>query len=245
MKTWWRCLAVGLVVLLMSPLVNGRPIVFARSTTAMAEYRQDAMAEAQVFYAPRHNWSVGLGYFQVEGDDITARHSFGYVRANLLAKRWNLENAQANIFLWGGVGRAYVGETFVDPANPDDSGHNHGAPPSPTAIPVPSVDAFAWTSGGQIDYETRRVYTSYKLDLHRSDILTHRADTLQFGIAPYEHDVNSLAIWLIVSGRRYSGNMHESYEELAVLARFFRKRAWFEVGGTMDGKLQALAMFSF
>jgi hypothetical protein len=32
---------------------------------------------------------------------------------------------------------------------------------------------------------------------------------------------------------------------LALLLRFFKKRTWLEAGATTDGKIQAMAMFSF
>ncbi len=37
----------------------------------MAEYREGAISEMQVFYAPEHNWSFGLGHFEVEADNLT------------------------------------------------------------------------------------------------------------------------------------------------------------------------------
>ena len=103
------------------------------------------------------------------------------------------------------------------------SDHGHGEPPADAdLIRIAPVQEFSWNAGGQIDYETRRIYASLKTDLHESTAFTHRADTLQFGFAPYEHDVDSLATWLVVSGRRYSGNMHEG-TEVALLLRFFKK----------------------
>jgi len=242
---WCMAYAGGVSALLHCPSVDARPIVFADSTTAIAEYREGAISEFQVFYAPERNWSVGLGHFAVEADDLNANHSMTYLRANLLVKRWNMESAQANIFVWGGFGGAEMGKTLIEPGvDPDDHSHGESAPSTTPPLYRPALDDFAWTAGGQVDYETRRIYASYKLDIHDSDLFTHRSDTVQLGIAPYEHGVDSLATWLIVSGRRYSGDMHQA-EELAVLLRFFKKMAWVEVGATTEGKLQAMAMFSF
>jgi hypothetical protein len=158
-----------------------------------------------------------------------------------------MEGAQANVFLWGGLGNAYLGDRLISPALPGapPSEHDHGPPPAtPQPLLFPSRQSFSYNAGGQIDYETRRLYVSFKTDLHDSDLFWHRADTLQFGIAPYEHDTNSLATWLVISGRMYSGDMH-SGEELALLLRFFKKRTWLEAGATTDGRIQAMAMFSF
>jgi hypothetical protein len=248
LKSTFRLMcAGGISALLCCPAVFARPVVFADSTTVIAEYRENATSELQVFDAPAHNWSIGLGRFEVEADDLNTGHSMTYLRANLLVKRWNLESAQANIFVWGGLGGAHMGKTIIQPGAPPSDGHGHGEPPPPEdSLPLyrPALDDFAWTAGGQVDYETRRIYASYKLDLHESDLFTHRADTLQLGFAPYEHGVDSLATWLVVSGRRYSGDMHQS-EELAVLLRFFKKLVWVELGATTDGNIQAMAMVSF
>jgi hypothetical protein len=233
--------------LLGTPVAEARPIVFAHSTTIMAEYREGALSEAQVFYAPERNLSFGVGYLELDPAHVSTPHSTTYARFNFLAKRWNREAAQANIFLWGGIGGAYVGERFVEPPASGEapSEHDHGEPPAGAdLIRIAPVQEFSWNAGGQIDYETRRIYASVKTDLHESTAFTHRADTVQFGFAPYKHDVDSLATWLVVSGRRYSGNMHAD-SEVALLLRFFRKATWIEAGATTDGKLQFMAMFNF
>jgi hypothetical protein len=67
---------------------------------------------------------------------------------------------------------------------------------------------------------------------------------LQLGIAPYKHDVDTLATWFVVQARQYTGNIHEGVE-WALLLRLFRKGAWVEAGATTEGKLQAMAMINF
>jgi hypothetical protein len=201
-----------------SAAVNAKPIAFSHGTTVMAEYGAGTMTEAQVFYAPRYFLSVGGGYLELESDIDHRRREITYARLNFLAKRWNMEAAQANVFVWGGAGQAYVSEL-----------NDHVA---------------AWNAGAQVDYETRRVYASLKTDLHRSADFSHRIDTLQLGIAPYKHDFNTLATWFVVQGRQYTGEVHEG-TEWALLVRLFKRGAWIEAGVTDDGKLQAMAMVNF
>ena len=83
-----------------------------------------------------------------------------------------------------------------------------------------------------------------KSELHRSSAFSHRIDTLQLGIAPYEHDFDSLATWFVVQGRRINGGIHDG-TEWALLLRLFKRGAWIEAGATTDGKLQAMAMVNF
>jgi hypothetical protein len=213
-----RIAFASLVLAGASALATAKPIAFAHGTTVMAEYGAGTMNEAQVFYAPTYFLSVGGGYLELESDVDGRRREITYARANYLVKRWNLAAAQANVFTWGGAGQAYASET-------DDH-------------------AFAWNAGAQVDYETRRVYASIKTDLHRSAAFSNRIDTLQLGIAPYEHDFDTLATWFVVQGREYTGGIHDG-TEWALLLRLFRRGAWIEAGATTDGKLQAMAMVNF
>lgn len=215
-------LAHSLIVgaLVASPVaVFSKPIAYAQGTTVMAEYGAGSMKEAQVFYAPRYDWSVGGGYLELESEVTGQRREITYARVNYLVKRWNREGAQANAFTWGGAGNAYLSES--------------------------NEHAFAWNAGAQLDYETRRVYASLKTDLHASSGFTRRVDTVQFGLAPYEHDYDTLATWLVIQGREYTGGGVHDGVEWALLLRLFRHGAWLDAGVTDDGKLQAMAMFNF
>lgn len=230
---------------LFAPHALARPIVYAHSTTVMADYSEDAMQEIQAFYAPSYRWSYGAGHLEL-GHGEGHRHEVTYARLNLLAKRWNLDGAQANVFAWGGLGTAHVSqwvpETIVPGAPPSE--HDHGGGGS-TTVPgyLRSLSDTDWNFGAQVDYETRWVYASLKSDSHRSSVLAHRIDTLQLGVAPYQHQVDSLATWLVVSGTRHSGDAHEG-TEWALMLRFFKKRVWLEAGATTEGALRAHAMFS-
>lgn len=213
-----RILLVGSALASVAGMAQARPIGFADGTTAMVEHGAGTMNEVQVFYAPKYFYSLGAGYLELESDMDGRRREITYARINYLARRWNMESAQANVFVWGGAGQAYVSES-----------NDH---------------TFAWNAGAQIDYETRRIYSSLKTELHRSDAFSHRIDTLQFGIAPYEHDIDTVATWFVVQGRQVTGGIHEG-TEWALLLRLFKGAGWIEAGATTDGKLQAMAMVNF
>lgn len=217
MRIEMRWAAAGLLGLL--PLAaDAKPIAFAKGTTVMLEYGAGTMNEAQLFYAPRYWYSLGGGWLELQSEDGAKQRHIAYARANLLAKRWNLPGAQANVFVWGGLGSA-TGNDFAG------------------ATLVRNI-------GVQADYETRRIYSAFRSDLQESDRFSHRIDTVQLGWAPYKHDYNTLATWLVVQGRRYTGDLYRGTEN-ALLVRFFKGGIWVEVGATTDGKLQAMAMFNF
>jgi len=203
----------------LAPLAAwAKPIAFANGTTLMMEHGAGTMDEVQLFYAPRYWYSVGGGWLELDSEDGATQRHVAYLRANLLAKRWNLPGAQANVFVWGGFGRA-TGNDFEG-------------------------STLARNVGLQTDYETRRWYGSFRSDLHESDRFSHRIDTLQLGWAPYAHDYDTLATWFVVQGRRYSGDLFDG-TETALLVRFFKGGKWIEFGATTDGHLQAMAMFNF
>lgn len=209
--------ALGLLGLL--PVVAAaKPIAFANGTTLMAEAGAGTMNEVQLFYAPRYWWSAGGGWLELDSADGNKQRHITYVRGNLLAKRWNLPGAQANVFVWGGLGHA-TGNDFAG-------------------------STLARDVGFQVDYETRRVYASLRSDLEESTHFSHRIDTLQLGWAPYAHDYNTLATWFVIQSRHYTGGLFDGIET-AFLVRLFKGGAWLDVGLTSDGKLQAMAMFNY
>lgn len=197
---------------------QAKPIAFANGTTVMAEYGAGTMVEAQAFYAPSYRFSAGGGWLRLDSDLDRRTREIGYVRANYLLERWNLEAAQANVFVWGSLGRS--------------EGDGFGG------------SRLARNAGFQLDYETRRVYTALKSDLWESTAFSHRIDTVQLGLAPYEHDYRDLAAWFVVQARRYTGQIHRG-TETAYLLRLFKGGAWVEAGVTGEGKPQVMAMFNF
>jgi hypothetical protein len=210
-------IAGAMALALLSPVANAKPIAFAKGKTVMAEYGAGTMNEFQAFYAPKYWVSTGVGWTELTSADGNRHRTFTYVRANLLAHRWNSPGAQANVFVWGGLGQATGNDMSPE---------------------------LAREAGFQLDYETRRVYASFKADLFESDHLSHRIDTLQLGWAPYEHDYDTLATWIVVQGRTYTGQIQQGVET-ALLVRFFKGGTWVEAGSTTDGHLQAMIMFNF
>jgi hypothetical protein len=197
---------------------HAKPIAFADGTTVMAEHGASTMNEVQGFYAPSYRYSIGGGHLSLQSDLSDDTRDITYVRINYLPKRWNFEAAQANTFVWGSVGRAHIGET--------------------------GDDELAWNVGGQVDYETRRVYAALRTELHEASSFSHRIDTLQLGVAPYAHDYQSLALWFVVQARQYTNEIYDG-TEVAGLIRLFKRNAWLEAGLNEDGKVQAMLMFNF
>src|ERR1700723_2049662 len=103
---------LGACALMMVAPAMAKPIAFADGTTVMAEYGAGTMQELQIFYAPRFDYSVGGGHVDFTSDIDGHTEHITYARTNWLAQRWNLDAAQANVFVWGGAGSA-TGNTFI------------------------------------------------------------------------------------------------------------------------------------
>lgn len=212
-----RLVALAGALALAGPAM-AKPIAFAGGSTVMAEYGAGTMEELQYFYAPRYDFSVGGGHLRLDSDETNKARNISYARLNYLVRRWNLDDAQANVFIWGGLGSA-TGTTF-------------------------NGTVFAQNAGAQADYETRRLYASLKTDWQGSSEFSHRIDTLQLGFAPYLHHYGGLATWFLIQVRDYTGGIHRG-TETAVLLRLFKGGVWVEAGVTNGGKLQAMVMFNF
>jgi hypothetical protein len=184
----------------------------------MLEYGAGTMQEAQAFYAPRYWLSAGAGWLHLEQEDHRFGRDIAYARINYLVHRWNLSDAQANVFAWGGLGGAR-GSDF-------------------------DGTRLAENAGAQADFETLRFYGSLKADWQHSSAFAHRIDTVQLGVAPYRHRYDGLATWVLVQGRAYTGGIYDGVET-ALLLRLFRGPVWFEAGITADRKLQSMLMFNF
>lgn len=217
MSRWCVGLA-GACALGASMSVMAKPIAFAGGYTVMAEYGAGTMEELQLFYAPRYDFSFGGGHLELDSDETANTRSINYARLNYLLHRWNLDNAQANVFVWAGLGSA-TGNTFTG-------------------------SVLAENAGAQADYETRRIYASLKTDWQGSSAFSHRIDTLQLGLAPYRHEYGGVATWFLVQARQYTGAIHRGTES-ALLLRLFKGGVWVEAGVTNGGKLQAMAMVNF
>ena len=232
------CRGLALAALLAPFAAVAKPIAFQDGWTVMGEYGTNTMREAQVFYAPKYWWSGGLSVTRLTAHDKRFERDIPNVQLNYLVHRWNLPAAQANAFVWGGLGSARGYDTVEAPAG----GHAHVPGTLErqrfSGVTTPHV-------GGQVDYETRRIYTSLKTDWFRSSRFSHRVDTLQLGVAPYEHDYEDWALWFVLQGRRITGDVMDMRTEWVPMLRLFKGNFWIEAGANRDGRAQLMVMMNF
>jgi hypothetical protein len=200
-------------VVLASPLA-ARPVSYADGHMLMVDHQADIDLVSYT-YSPTFRWSVSAGGLRATDLARSETLELGYVRAARLLHRWNLPEAQANAFVWGGLGE---GRTAFG-------------------------SGLARHVGLQLDYETRRVYTSFVSELHEGSGWSHRFDTAAVGWAPYAHDVDRVATWIVLKGMRTTHAVDDTVKPAAAL-RFFTTRWWLEVGADADGRPLANLMLN-
>jgi hypothetical protein len=208
---------------------QAKPIAFANGWTFMHE-RDSDMIETDLYYAPTYWFSFGPTVTISQSDDKDIRREAQIMHTNFLLKRWNMHNAQANIFGTVGLGRV---KTFT----------NTTTPLTPSGVRRDERSETTQHATVQGDYETRQFYTSFKFDAHRSPTFLDRTDTAQIGFSPVAHDYEDLAVWFVAQVKKKRGINNET--EGGAFVRLFRKNIWVEVGMTERRRSQLMLMINY
>ena len=216
--TAFALIAASLCGLLLAPAASARPVSYADGHMFMADYQPD-MQQVSYTYSPSFRWSGSVGQLRVDELDGVDESRLTYVRSSRLLRRWNAPASQGNAFGWVGVGHRRF-----DTGTGRESGT-------------------AYHAGFQLDWETRRVYTSVTSEWHGGVGPGYRLDTASLGWAPYKHDHDRMATWLVLKGMRTEGAIDEDVMPVAML-RFFTARWWVEIGANADGEPLANLMLN-
>ncbi len=206
MKTRILMAAIVISVGLWTDSASARPITYTGGQVLVAEGQANQW-QARYTYSHSFRHSSSVGFLRMDDLRETGELEVAYLRAAWLARRWNQPHSQGNLFLWGGLGHAWT-----------DQG-----------------SGFARHLGFQADWETRRVYTAAMSDLHDGSGWRHRNDTIALGVAPFEHDFERTAVWLVGKGMRTTG-MIDDKPKAALVLRLFNPRWWLELGVDSNGK---------
>ena len=215
-----RMLAVTASAFFCASAAQARPVGYADGHMLMVDANEDVQQVAYT-YSPSFRWSVSGGQARMERlEGVSGTTSVTFVRASRLLQRWNLPSAQGNAFVWAGVGNArYAG-------------------------PAAGLGNDVWHAGLQLDFETRRIYTALVSEYFAAEGWHLRSDVASFGVAPYEHDMDRMATWIVLKAKRTSGmRMDEVNRELAL--RFFTSTWWIDAGIDQDGRPALNLMFNF
>lgn len=196
-------LGAFLLLLLPSPTF-ANPVSFKDGWGIMPTFTPD-WSDLQLNYSLSSKHAVGASLMYREGKDRTATFVLG--QYNLLLKRWNAPESQANLYLSGGAGGR----------------HEEGG-----------SDAVAGYAAFEANYETRRVYTSASGESLRSpDGINFTRLRYRAGFAPYKAPIDELQTWIIGQ----FDYMPEMKDEISVtpLLRLFYNNLALEIGVNLEG----------
>lgn len=194
------------------------PVAFTESFMVMTDLSKDSK-EAAASYSFKRGFAVQLGALRWDKEHMgqhPQRREIADVHLNWRAYRRNTTNSQLNVYLQAGAG---IGRT--------ESSSNE--------------TVLQW--GGQIDWETTRLYAAYKGHRYLAETFNHTANTVLAGFSFYEVEYDQVQPWLIAEAKRISNWSEET--EYSLLARFIYRSAFVEVGANQDGEPRFTFMYIF
>lgn len=205
------CLLACAAVAAMTTSAQARPVSYAGGWTAM-QMNDMASHSLHLHYSPSAKYSVGYlaEYWRKED------WQFHGVQVNNLLKRWNMPQAQANLYLKSGLGVAY-----------SDHGNFDGATEP------------AGFAGIAADWENRRWFTSYENRYVEAGEIDHFfMQKARVGVAPYIGDYGDLHTWMML---QIDHMPTQDGEEVTVtpMLRFFKDVYMAEVGISHRGDVMA------
>jgi hypothetical protein len=212
MKLW----LVFIASLLLSFTAKAAPMVFKDSWMTMGDFSK-TYRELTANYAltPRDAIGVTSTYMQTNNySQSQLNNELTYTR---LVKRWNMPEAQANIWFIGGVG--------------ETTGNYFGGTKA-TVSP-----------GIQADYETTRLYASANARIYVADGITNNVVSARTGFSFYEANYDETQPWIIVDARRMS--MVSNAYEVTPMLRLIHNRFFVEAGANLDGQPRLSFMYVY
>lgn len=214
MQLWKHGLCICLLASAAS--AGAGPMGFKDSWMVMGDFGPN-WNEAFANYALTPRDAVGLSTLTMRSDDERRTRQLYEATYTRLLQRWNLPEAQANVWFLGGLG-TLTGNDFAG---------------AKTMV----------TPGIQVDYETTRIYTSATVRLYRAEGINHDFASARAGFSFYEVDYDQTQPWLIVEVRRMNGLSDAT--EVTPMLRLIHNRYFVELGVNNASQVRANFMYIF
>jgi len=207
------------LILLSSRLVFAAPMGFEGSTMTMGDFNQN-WREVGFNYALTSRDALGITHLEFRSDDHKDKREVDTLNYTRLLSRWNLTDAQSNLWLFMGLGEI---RGSIDNQNIDSK-----------VIASP---------GFQFDYETRRVYFATTHKLYRASNLNHDTTSIRAGFSFYEADYDQTQPWFILE-TKYTNQISDKIEVIPML-RLINKNIFVEGGVNNSGQPRLNLMYTF
>jgi hypothetical protein len=216
MKASLRKTLIGALLSTASAYALAGPMGFKESTMSMGDFSPN-WREAFVNYALTSKDAIGSEAVAMRSDDKRLTRTAIGVTYTHLAKRWNMPESQANVWLLGGVstltGNDFLGtRTMLSP-------------------------------GIQLDFETTRVYLAATARLYRANDLNHDYVSGRAGFSFFNVDYDEVQPWFIVEARRMKGLSDKT--EITPMLRLIHNRYFVEAGVSTEKQARLNFMFIF
>ena len=197
-----------LVWLVLSSCLVAHPVTWSGGRV-MSLMSTDQMTDLKAHYSVSPRVSFGL-------------HSVGFdsfnmvmAQANNLLARWNATGAQANVYVFSGIGVA-----------------QHG-----------SKNGWGGHFGLQADWETRRLYTFVSYDGFYHDDSIHLIRS-RLGVAPYLGRYDDVHAWIMLQSTLSIQSDQSTWSVLPLL-RLFKDNVLVELGANFSSRYLITAMIHF
>ena len=204
---------LALPLLCAATTAGAHPVSFEGAWQVMLG-STDSVQNVEVYHSYTSQAAFGFHAMRFEGerdDDFYAG-----LQHNWLLHRWNLPEAQANLYFGLGAGVAKEEGHSADPAG---------------------LGFF------RADYETRRLYSAFESKFIGSGDVSRGVTSVSFGVAPYKAEFDELNTWLIVQFEHVSG-MEDDLDIIPKI-RLFKGPYFVELGCSLDGSPLLNVMFHF
>lgn len=191
---------------LSTSIAHARPVSYPDAWTAMTMNNGDRYS-AHLHYSPTANYSIGYKFEYWRDSEF----AINAVQLNNLIKRWNMPDAQANLYLKSGAGVAY--------SNYGDFDHETD----------PAV-----YSGMAADWENRRFFLSYENRYTEAgNISDFYMQSARVGVAPYVGDYGDLHTWLMLEAEHQPES--DDHYTITPMIRLFKDVHLVEAGVSNHG----------
>ena len=185
-----------------------------KGSFALMTYSQTWLKDYWMTYSFRSDMALAARYMRMEMPE--GRMETYLPQLDVLVKRWNEKDFQANIYGYAGAG----------------------------LMRFASTNGSAILGAVETDVESRKYFALGKVEWMRpSDGPILRQYVLKLGIAPYEAEFNELASWFMIQYQFHSALLRK--RALTPLIRLFYRNVLWETGMSLDGDLMVNLMFHF
>jgi hypothetical protein len=204
---------IVMIFVFVSTAARAHPVAYQGATGVMI-WNQPFMSDYWITYSFRPDMAVAGRFMRMQMKEGT--FDYNGLQFDYLLKRWNGEDHQANIYVYGGGGATRY------------NGKNGSAP----------------FGGFEADIEDRKYFALIKAEYMSPNVGDEFAHVeARLGIAPYEAEYSELASWFMIQAQWHPTLI--KHLVVTPLARIFYKSFLLESGVSLDGDWMMNFMFHF